>query len=526
MPELLEPPELPDAPVLPEATDKGGARGTADMLVPVDLPEEIFLGPEPVLASARDSVFAQTAKPVPDSLPKPVPEPAPDSLPKPVPEPAPEQLPKPVPGSEVAEKPAASPSSRDREPAAPLPSQGDSRDKGPAAASVADYYKGRALEKAQRRRRAERAAAVASNTLLDVADEPVASAPSETLLGTSEENAAHPAFDMPSAAGKAFATGKASAANVAQASGAQGLRTAADEGEGARSEQRPAALSEAGKTLAFLPVKESRPLPLPTVPEALQPATPAEPAAFEQTTPSRAVEPATFERATARGLSPVSEAAFPAERKAPAAPSDMWGNPQAIEIRDAFAGADESGSFYDDIEEGELFEGMGGFPDLDDVDFTDEELAELASRGIECPSAILRSGSATRAQSESDARPGFTIELLEPQEDGLSGFEGAGDAADGFEVDEERLATFEARRARAIEFRNRGKHLVAAGLFARAADAACGKRQEHEMLFEELGCYVRADKMGEARELAQRLLLGAMTTRAERVKLKAILNWK
>ena len=67
---------------------------------------------------------------------------------------------------------------------------------------------------------------------------------------------------------------------------------------------------------------------------------------------------------------------------------------------------------------------------------------------------------------------------------------------------------------------------MAAGLFARAADLAPERQQWREMLFEELGCYVRADKMDEARELARILLAQGTLTRANRIKLNAIISKK
>ena len=95
-------------------------------------------------------------------------------------------------------------------------------------------------------------------------------------------------------------------------------------------------------------------------------------------------------------------------------------------------------------------------------------------------------------------------------------------------AEEEALAweKFESNRRKAQGFRDRGKNLVAAGLFARAADLAPERQQWREMLFEELGCYVRADKMDEARELARILLAQGTLTRANRIKLNAIISKK
>ncbi len=118
----------------------------------------------------------------------------------------------------------------------------------------------------------------------------------------------------------------------------------------------------------------------------------------------------------------------------------------------------------------------------------------------------------------------FTVELLEPEAPAAP----ADDEVLAASAEEEALAweKFESNRRKAQGFRDRGKNLVAAGLFARAADLAPERQQWREMLFEELGCYVRADKMDEARELARILLAQGTLTRATRIKLNAIISKK
>lgn len=118
----------------------------------------------------------------------------------------------------------------------------------------------------------------------------------------------------------------------------------------------------------------------------------------------------------------------------------------------------------------------------------------------------------------------FTVELLEPASPAVP----EPDDSSAPSAEEEALAweKFESNRRKAQGFRDRGKNLVAAGLFARAADLAPERQQWREMLFEELGCYVRADKMDEARELARILLAQGTLTRANRIKLNAIISKK
>ena len=123
-----------------------------------------------------------------------------------------------------------------------------------------------------------------------------------------------------------------------------------------------------------------------------------------------------------------------------------------------------------------------------------------------------------------DSGAAFTVELLEPASPAVP----EPDDSSAPSAEEEALTweKFESNRRKAQGFRDRGKNLVAAGLFARAADLAPERQQWREMLFEELGCYVRADKMDEARELARILLAQGTLTRANRIKLNAIISKK
>ncbi len=118
----------------------------------------------------------------------------------------------------------------------------------------------------------------------------------------------------------------------------------------------------------------------------------------------------------------------------------------------------------------------------------------------------------------------FTVELLEPETPAVP--EPGEPSAPSAEEEALAWEKFESNRRKAQGFRDRGKNLVAAGLFARAADLAPERQQWREMLFEELGCYVRADKMDEARELARILLAQGTLTRANRIKLNAIISKK
>ena len=83
--------------------------------------------------------------------------------------------------------------------------------------------------------------------------------------------------------------------------------------------------------------------------------------------------------------------------------------------------------------------------------------------------------------------------------------------------------TFADRKAKAESFRSKGKYLIAAGLFAKAAEVAPDKSKRRQMLFDQLGCYVKAGKADEARTLAQALRRESTLTRAERIKLNAVI---
>ncbi len=80
------------------------------------------------------------------------------------------------------------------------------------------------------------------------------------------------------------------------------------------------------------------------------------------------------------------------------------------------------------------------------------------------------------------------------------------------------------RKAKAEAFRSKGKYLIAAGLFEKAAETAPNKASRRTVAFEQLSCYVKAGKTDKARELAMVLRRESTLTRAERVKLNAILS--
>ena len=79
------------------------------------------------------------------------------------------------------------------------------------------------------------------------------------------------------------------------------------------------------------------------------------------------------------------------------------------------------------------------------------------------------------------------------------------------------------RKAKAEAFRSKGKYLIAAGLFEKAAETAPNKASRRTVAFEQLSCYVKAGKSDKARELACALRRESTLTRAERVKLNAII---
>ena len=80
------------------------------------------------------------------------------------------------------------------------------------------------------------------------------------------------------------------------------------------------------------------------------------------------------------------------------------------------------------------------------------------------------------------------------------------------------------RKAKAEAFRSKGKYLIAAGLFEKAAETAPNKASRRTVAFEQLSCYVKAGKTDKARDLAMVLRRESTLTRAERVKLNAILS--
>ncbi len=79
------------------------------------------------------------------------------------------------------------------------------------------------------------------------------------------------------------------------------------------------------------------------------------------------------------------------------------------------------------------------------------------------------------------------------------------------------------RKEKAEAFRSKGKYLIAAGLFEKAAETAPNKASRRVVAFEQLSCYVKAGKDDKARELARALRRESTLTRAERVKLNAII---
>lgn len=75
---------------------------------------------------------------------------------------------------------------------------------------------------------------------------------------------------------------------------------------------------------------------------------------------------------------------------------------------------------------------------------------------------------------------------------------------------------------KAVAFKARALHVPAARLFAEAAALAASDAARRRARFEELSCYVKADQLDKARELAEELNRSSVLTRAERVKLEAV----
>ena len=127
------------------------------------------------------------------------------------------------------------------------------------------------------------------------------------------------------------------------------------------------------------------------------------------------------------------------------------------------------------------------------------------------------------ATAQAAQTPSHDLALPDPAEPGIDEREIARRRA-AQEASRRASIAYADRKAKAEAFRSKGKYLIAAGLFEKAAETAPNKASRRTVAFEQLSCYVKAGKTDKARELAMVLRRESTLTRAERVKLNAILS--